>query len=241
VASNNDKYGRNRNLWRKIYGSITRPPDLRTIIDTVTATTYSLDLTKIVRDRSFFYITQNQVTGGLESLILGEYDEGLISFNNESEKTVVFGITFTNSPIVVFTMEEAYPGAPNSENVAIFGFTASTTGSHLGVSAPFSGTVRYRAAFAGVYPSYFQSAFAPASGTFRASAGALTPNESFYTASYATLAGAPASFRQSPFDSGYSHLADVKLEVVGTPGASSTVSDITAHTTTPIHYIAYET
>lgn len=239
--SNNDKYGRNRNLWRKVYGQINRPPDVRTVIDTVTATTYSLDLSKTIRDRNFFAIIQNPMTGSDEGLALGEYDEGLITFDNESEKSVTFGITFSNEPVVVFTMEDADVSYPNSENVNVFGFTLSTTGSHLGLSAPFKGTVRYRACFAAAYPAYFVSAYAPVSGTFRASAGSiLVGNDSAYTASYAAMSGAPTSFRQSPFDSSYSHTADVKLEVPAAPGLSATPSDISAPVSTRIYYIAYE-
>lgn len=239
--SNNDKYGRNRNLWRKVYGQINRPPDIRTVIDTVTATTFSLDLSKTIRDRNYFAIVQNPVTGGSEGLALGEYDEGLITFTNESEKSVTFGITFSNEPVVVFTIEEANASYPNSENINVFGFTLSTTGSHLGLSAPFTGTVRYRACFAAAYPSYFESAFAPVSGTFRASAGSvLVNNDSAYTASYAAMSNPPTSFRQTPFDSSYAHVADVKLEVPAAPGSTETPSDISAPVSTRIYYIAYE-
>lgn len=245
--NNPSKYNSNRNLWRKIYpiGSPRRSPETINLVDAETDLSYSLDLQQLVRHRDYFkIISVATVFSASTGVLLGEYDEGLIHFNNETSKTFSYAFTFSNTPIVVLTMEEESPSFGGiTENVNMFGSTVSTTGATVGLSAPYSGTIRYRAAYAPSYPYYFQSSFAPISGTFRASAGTITPsNQSFFTASWNALAGIPVKVLQTTWDTLSRLDIDVAITLnTASIGVSSAASELSAPVSSPVHFIAYET
>jgi len=249
VSSNNpSKYDRNRNLWRKIYpiGSPRRAPETVNLVDAETDLSYSLDLQQVVRHRDYFKIISvaTSFSGSGGGILLGEYDEGLIHFSNETSKVFSYSFTFSNSPIVVFTVEDESPDQGGvTENINIFGTTSSATGATVGLSAPYSGTVRYRAAYAPSYPYYFQSAFAPISGTFRASAGSLViPSQAFFTASWTALVATPAKVLQSTWDTLSNLEANVAITLdAASVDADSAISELSAPASASVHFIAYET
>ena len=200
MANNQQKYGNNRNLWRKIYpvGSPRRAPATVNLVDPKTNTSYSLDLQQTIRHRDYFQIRQFLSGPLVISPILGEYDEGLATFLNTTSSIVSFNFVFSGQPVVVLTMESA--SIQNTSNVQLFGANFNNSKFIARTSAPFSGTIRYRAMYAASYPSYFTSSFAPASGTFRASAGSVAGNgTSFVTASWASLNNTPTVYFESPF------------------------------------------
>lgn len=242
MASNQDKYGQNRNLWRKLYpiGAPRRAPDIIELVDPNTSVSYSLDLQKTIRHRDYFQIIQKTV-GGFEPdhpLPVGEYDEGLVHFDNTSDETFAFNFTFSSTPYVVYTMEESAPTGSGLENINVFGFTKSTTGAIVGVSAPFSGTVRYRAAWASSFPAVFTSSF---TSSFTASAGS-TPviGATSYTASYSILSATPSIYLNSPINSSGSGQPDVYLDPdEASITVSSTSGEISAPYSGAIDFIAY--
>lgn len=240
----NDKYGSNRNLWRKSYiPGVRRPPEIATIIVPDTDVTYSIDLNKTVRHRDFFRIIDVQPlnrdsSGG--GIIFGEYDEDLIHFNNETSKTFNFNIVFSSTPTLVFTMEYPASGVNSflagTENIIPYGISKSINSASLGLSAPYSGTVRYRAVYSSFYPvnctSFFTSSIFCSAGEF------IPANESAYTASYTDLGSSANIFLQSPYDDFGRSDSDVFIENQ-TKTSNIATNEISARISSSINFIAY--
>ena len=212
-----NKYIKNRNEWRRSYpiGIPRRPPIV--VTETKIASdgnTYSttLDLNKTIRHRDVY-----KIQGDPASITLGEYDEDLIHFNNETFKSFTFNFNFSSNPTVVFSQGTPAPSQPNTENVNIFGISRNTTGGVVALSAPYSGTIRYRAAYAPSYPSYFTgsiASIAPTAGIFIASVDNRIPdNESYVTSSWAPLASVTPNTFQSPYDDNSNFDGNVALEI----------------------------
>jgi hypothetical protein len=245
VASNQSKYGANRNLWRKLYpiGSPRRAPETVNLVDPNTNVSYSLDLQRTIRHRDYFRIIQ-ATSGSYVSTIttgayaVGEYDEGLIHFNNTSDASFNYNITFSSTPFVVYTIEASAPAALNQENINVFGFSKTTTSAIVGLSAPFSGTVRYRAAYATSYPATFTSAF---TASMIASAGSESVvYVTAYTASYTELPSTPTIFIQSPINTSASGQPDVFLDPDETSfTVTTTNTEFSAPYSGSIDFIAY--
>ncbi len=243
------KYSKNKNLWRKTYniGPTRRPPVIESFVDSVSQITYSLDLQKILRHRDFFRIIKLSASfiAPTPPLVLGEYDEDLIHFNNESYKSFNYNFTFSSNPIVVYTQGTAASSQPNTENINIFGISKNTNGGVVGLSAPYSGTIRYRAAYAPSYPSYFtgsMTSIAPTAGTFVASIFADIPdNESFITASWAPLASSNPYVFMTPYEDNSNFDGNVAL--TGSPGTlsnSGEVIEISAPMSSSIYVLAVQ-
>ena len=137
------KYIGNRNLWRKTYpiGNARKPPAI--VTETKLGTdgniySVTLDLNKTIRHRDYF-----KLLGDINSIgELGEYDEDLIHFNNETLKSFSYNFIFSNNPTVVFSVNAADVAQPNTENLNVFGISRNTGGGVVALSAPFSGTIR---------------------------------------------------------------------------------------------------
>lgn len=243
--ADNSKYNKNRNLWRRSYpiGIPRRPPVIANLYDEITATSYSLDLQQTIRHRDYFKIDVQ--VAGPSLLVLGEYDEDLIHFNNEDFKNFNFNFVFSNEPILVFSQGTADPAQPNTENINIYGIAKNVSGALVGLSAPYSGTIRYRAAYAATYPSVFTgsvASIAPTSGTFIASVFRGVPNnESFITASWAPLTSSNPYVFMSPYDDNSNFDGNVILSgSSGTLSSSGEVIEISAPMSSSIYVIAVE-
>jgi len=243
----NDKYIKNRNQWRKSYpvGIPRRPPVIITETklgsDGNTYTT-TLDLNQTIRHRDVYKLLGD--TNDIANL-LGEYDEDLIHFNNESYKSFSFNFTFSSNPTVVFSQGTADIAQPNTENVNIFGISRTTSGGVVALSAPYSGTIRYRAAYASSYPSYFTgsiASIAPTAGVFIGSVDREVPdNESYVTASWAPLASAGPAIFQSPYDDNSNFDGNVALETkYGTLNGSGEIIEISAPMSSSIYILAVQ-
>ena len=115
----------------------------------------------------------------------------------------------------------------------------------MALSAPYSGTIRYRAAYAGAYPSYFTGSVAsisPTAGVFIASVDREVPdNESYVTASWATLASANPPTFQSPYDDNSNFDGNVALDIkYGTLNSSGEVIEISAPMSSSIYVLAVQ-
>lgn len=233
MSNQNLKYGSGRNLWRKVYGYQNKKPQVSEIIDVSSNVTYSLDLNKTLRHRDF-YIIKNIIseTPVAPATPLAEYDEGLIHFFSISDTgTGSFNFTFSNNPIVVLTVESA---SLYGENVNIFGFSYNTSGFTFGLSAPFTGSIRYRAIYSPTYPAYATSSY---SASITASAGSVTvTNQTYYTASFSALPGNPFKFLDTAWDIGTLH--NVFLETQTSSSNSATV-EISNELNSLIHFIAF--
>jgi hypothetical protein len=243
----NDKYIKNRNQWRKSYpiGVPRRPPVIITEtklgVDGNTYTT-TLDLNQTIRHRDVYELLgdTNNIAG-----LLGEYDEDLIHFNNEEYKSFSYNFIFSNNPTVVFSVNAADAAQPNTENLNVFGIARNTGGGLVALSAPFSGTIRYRAAYAGSYPSYFTGSIAsisPTAGVFIASVDREVPdNNSHVTSSWATLASAGPVVFQSPYDDNSNYDGNVALTTkYGTLNSSGEVIEISAPMSSSIYVLAVQ-
>ena len=243
----NDKYIKNRNQWRKSYpiGVPRRPPVI--ITETKLGTdgntyTTTLDLNQTIRHRDVYKLLGD--TNDIANL-LGEYDEDLIHFNNEEYKSFSYNFIFSNNPTVVFSVNAADVAQPNTENLNVFGISRNTGGGVIALSAPFSGTIRYRAAYSTSYPSYFTGSVAsisPTAGVFIASVDREVPdNDSYVTASWAPLASAGPVIFQSPYDDNSNYDGNVALSTkYGTLNSSSEVIEISAPMSSSIYVLAVQ-
>lgn len=243
----NDKYIKNRNQWRKSYpiGVPRRPPVI--ITETKLGTdgntyTTTLDLNQTIRHRDVYKLLGD--TNDIANL-LGEYDEDLIHFNNEEYKSFSYNFIFSNNPTVVFSVNAADVAQPNTENLNVFGIARNTGGGVVALSAPFSGTIRYRAAYSTSYPSYFTGSVAsisPTAGVFIASVDREVPdNDSYVTASWAPLASAGPVIFQSPYDDNSNYDGNVALSTkYGTLNSSSEVIEISAPMSSSIYVLAVQ-
>ena len=180
MANEQTRYGRNRNRWRKVYayGANIKPKTV-TFLDNASSNYLTLDLNKVYKHYDY-HIRQPDVdapTNVTEDI----YEEGIIHFNNETEKAFSFTTNWQHGPpYVVYSIET---GFDDNENVNVYGYDyPSLTGSIAGVSAPFSGTVRYRAISA---PSYPVLTSYGTTSSFYIFAGAIHVSyQNQYTASY---------------------------------------------------------
>jgi len=257
-VANNSKYGSNRNVWRKTYGigQAKRPPQLFTyeVFDVVSepasfdpvtgkplvSSSVTIDLQNTIRHRDFFK------TFGIEgSIVIGEYDEDLIHFNNVDTVSFNFNVTFSGNPYLVFSMEQEASAVQNRYNLNIYGLSISTTNGVVGLSAPFSGTIRYRAAYATSFPAYFygkSGSITPTSGWFVASANKLVPdNQSYLSASWNSLLSPLPSVFQTPFDDNSNFDANVAVQPqAGTLNNTSVVDELSAPMSSSIYILAVQ-
>ncbi len=232
-----NKYTKNRNLWRKVigYGDAQPRPVIETFVDPLTSIEYSLNLQETLRHRDLFQVPKPNIDN--DSVTYGEYDEGIVSYvmTDSVYKDFNFGITFTNNPIVVLTIDQ---NETNTTNVIPYGITFSTTGAYVGISAPFSGNLRYRAIYNATYPTQVISAFT--GSIIVASAGTITvsSNSVSYSTTFDALSSIPTEIYQTAWDT-TDNSSDVYLS-----GTNVTISTLEASISAPyskdIHFILIE-
>lgn len=247
--ADDSKYGKNRNLWRKVYGFRRRKPVQKTLVDANTGVTFSYDLQTTLRHRDFFIIQTNATASAIQIIppepptsSLGEYDEGLISFANSDTETANFTSCFSAAPdAVVLTIE---PTGNDDENIIPYGISFNECSMSVGLSAPFNGNVRYRAVYSSTgYPVEVTSAYEPGSGSFYVSAGHLTASlATDYTASFDKNAGSLSFFAKTPWDFFNNNDVDVFISEDGetiNPTNGSVSGSISAPLSNPIYFIAF--
>lgn len=234
MASEGKYGGRSKGLWRKVYGYSPNKPQVDTIVDTATATSRSIDLNQVIRHRDYFII--DGITGfsvmPTPPVFYAEYDEGLINLFNTDFSSGSFNFSFTQRPIVVLTVE----GNGINDNIQVYGLTLNQSGFTFGTSAPFSGSIRYRAIHSNNYIAFASSAY---TSSITASAGAANPNgSSTYTAAFAALPGAPFKFYSTSWDLEDLQDVDISHEVHSINDSSATI-DFSSTANSTVHYIAF--
>jgi hypothetical protein len=233
VTDNNErKYGRNRAEWRKVYSYNRRKPNIIETIDLNTSQSFSYDLQRIIRYRDYSLLSKPHSA----SFAFGgsEYDEGLVTLSSADTFGVgTFNFQFSGDPIIVLTVESASLYGPN---LNLFGYNYSNTGFTFGLSAPFVGSIRYRASFTNVYPTYVSSFY---SSSITASAGIVNPSgNNFYTASYAALPGSPFSFLDTTWND--LDLGDIDVALLtDTSSSSNATINISDHLNSNVHFMAF--
>lgn len=205
------------------------------IIDQQKAVTYSLDLNKTIRHRDYYIIQGIAGTNIIEDsgVVLAEYAEGLVTMTGGTGSTGTFPFTFTSSPIIVLTPENA---SFWGENVIVYGLTAGLSSFTFETSAPYSGTILYRAIYSPTYPAYATSSF---TASITASAGeAHVDTLHYYTASFTALPVNPTRFVQTAWNFEPTNLVNVYFETQTTSSTQATV-EISAPFSRSIHFIAF--
>lgn len=233
--SKNNKYGGNRNSWRRVYPRTRRKPVVETFVETLTNVTFSYDLNKTLRHRDFFIIKGIFATGS--SVVYAEYDEGLVKFSNEDFQTQAFSSCFSNVPdAIVLTVD---PESDSSENIIPYGISFSACSMSIGLSAKFTGNVRYRAVYSSTgYPAIATSLFEPSSGTFSVIAGHVTAsNSDSFTVPHDFGGPSPSTVQMTIWDDFVNYDVDVYIgKSVGTTGSDVNLS---APMTNILYYIAF--
>lgn len=237
MANNDERYGISANKWRRVYGRTRRKPHIVEYVDSGSQATVRVDLNKTYRHRDYFNIEGINRPRAFWQLPTGSaalYEEGLITFAGETEMTVPFVGTFPSPPIVVYTVETV---GDDSENINVFGTAVPTADDmFVGLSAPFTGDIRYRAAYAATYPKTATSAY---TGSMDIEAGAIDITDATeYTASYSLTAGT-IEFRATFHDSLANSESNTGLLNDAYDETESTNS-LTAPSSGKIHFIAFK-
>lgn len=227
MTEHDNKYGKNRNAWRKVYGYNRRKPTVVTYFDRETSTFVSRDLNTTLKHRDYFEVKD------VKTVL--EYDEGIIYFNGDTVASSSFNFSFSGYPIVTLTMEET--GSNNNENVNIFGISLPNINQVVaGASAPFTGSVRYRAIHTTrPYPLFLHNQVFTAS--FWIYAGKINTLDAIsYTASFGGIPSGSLEYRASVFDAVGDSSQDVLLTNDGLTQNQS-VNTISSELTNQIHFM----
>lgn len=234
--SSDERYGISANKWRRVYGRTRRKPHIIEYVDSGSQETVRVDLNKTYRHRDYFQIKGiNRPTAfwhpptGSSAL----YEEGLVTFAGETEMTVPFVASFPTAPVVVYTVETV---GDDTENINVFGTAVpTTTDMFIGLSAPFTGDIRYRAAYAPTYPKNATSIY---TGSMEIDAGAVDITDATeYTASYSLTPGT-IEFRATFHDSLSNSESNTGMLNDAYDETESTNS-LTAPSSGKIHFIAF--
>ena len=232
-----DKYSKNRNLWRKVYGHQRRKPVVETFVDAVNAVTFSYDLNKIQRHRDYFIIKGSNVFIP-SGIVYAEYQEGLVLFSNTIEETINFNSCFSAEPdAVVLTIESA---TDNSHNIIVYGLDFDACSMSIGLSAPFDGAIRYRAVYSSTgYPAVATSTFEPSSGTFTIYAGQYSVNNEEQVVIPYDVNGFPDGVFLTSWDESLNY--DVNVYLSGSNGLNNSTVNLSAPMENSLYYIAFRT
>ncbi len=194
-----DKYGRNRSKFRRVYAYGTnRRPEIREFFDSVTEVSKSFNFQQIIRDRNYYVINGDPIL--TFPMAPAEYHEGSYHTTGSVDFiNVTFPGGFTGTPIVAFRLYPEWVETSGS-NVGYWATDVSTSGFKANFSAPFEGKLTYRAAYAeGSYPAYVTRA----SGSYAwISAGQQTvSNLSSITMSFGNLPSIPTEVFSNPVGS----------------------------------------
>jgi hypothetical protein len=173
---------------------------------------------------------------GVTPVSYAEYDENAVIFNWETEKTGSFNISFSGEPIVVL---DIIPNA-DLENINFYldFVTTPSTQFKIQTSAPFSGSIVYRAIYSPTYPVFVRRDIISSSYFYTASAGYIDiSGSSAFTSSYSSLGDFPTKIFFTPYDTNANNDANVFLVGSGSYGLTSTSGDISANITNRINFL----
>jgi len=234
---------RNKHVWRKVVGYGPQPkPVYDTYVDLANSQSFTYNEQETIRHRDYFEVKKQFVVSGVippnptpVPFPVGEYDEGVITFDysDGDAKYFNFNFTFSGNPYVVLTVDSN----DDMSNINTYGITYASTGAYIGVSAPYSGNIRYRAIWASSYPAIVSSTFT--TSYFTASAGTSNPsNVTYYYQTFGTMLSQPDFALESAWDSANLY-SDVFVEDVFLTN-SYFIADVSAPKNHDIHFIVYD-
>lgn len=220
-SSNNSHFS--RGSFRKVYGPTRQPPQLHSFVEDGQLKT--VDANKFHVNRELYLITDKLGIGASQ---LGEgavYEEDTISFTNESFKNVEFLQAFTAAPIVVLTIDSG-----DDSNIMTHLTFVDIAEMGVGLSAPFTGVIRYRAIYSPSYPVFVINYPHAPSTVLKVNAGGIdVVNQSSFTTSFPAMSSLPASLYCTPVD--VNNSGDVDVAVTDT---SFTLTGIEGSLSSPI-------
>jgi hypothetical protein len=189
----------NKNRFKKVYGYERVAPRFATVVLSLTES-IEVDISRIKVDRQPYYLAEaiNASFGGGSAYFTALYEEDVYevsAFANSA--TLVFSVAFTDTPIL--TVETNDDGL-KLNNVNLYIDSVSSTGATVKFSAPFSGSITYRAIL-GLYPALVERTPLLPGSYYTASAGTvLFANESEKTITYNALGVTPTDLFVTPYD-----------------------------------------
>lgn len=246
-----DKFGKNRNKFRRVYNyGLSRRPDVRQFVDSLTDTTKSLDFQRIIRDRDYFLIRQNEElsfppptpapSGSAEYL---EVTVG--QFQSQLTFPVTFPTPFSGTPFLAFELSQSqFTGTDGEEvpNVAWWVSDLTTNGFNANFSAPFTGKLVYRGVYSALgYPATVNRATDLSGSPGIVSAGSVTlSNQSSVTMSWDPLPNFPKRLNYAPVVASTDGTADVG-QTISAVESTHAVNELSAPFTGQIHFVALVT
>jgi len=112
---------------------------------------------------------------------VGEYEEGIISFDDEDGVFFYFSSPFSGTPKVVITPESTSEG-----NYNLFCYNVTSESVYVGSSIEFTGDIRYRAVYAPLYPVLVSSSYSSSFIISAASCAATEDSNSGFSGTFTT-------------------------------------------------------
>ena len=193
----NDKFGSNRAKFRRVYAyNMSRRPDVRSFVDAITNTTKSFDFQNIERDRDCYIVNGLEIHSPPNIVQYIEYYLNLSSSIDHFDFT--FPSNFDQIPFVAIELVEV--STIDKANVGYWVTDITSNGFTANFSAPFSGSVLYRAVYTdSSYPVYVERAPRLVGNFGWVSATTSSLNyQSRVTSSFATLPAMPDSILSNP-------------------------------------------
>lgn len=184
------KYLQNRSLWQKS-ATISRrqKPRALTYIDGTTNELVNLDLTKIVRARNPYRVEKSVPSDFVVEFEVGEYEEGVVNFDDAVNEEFFFDSPFTDTPIIVLTPEDD----TSFGNYNVFCVAKTSASFTVATSYEYTGQIRYRAAYASTYPARVSSSFSSSFIVTGGSAATLSATSQQFDSTFNTGVLAPVA------------------------------------------------
>lgn len=223
-----------RNKFRRVYSSERQPPvNVEFVINDVTQ---SFNQNSLVISRNHYIVIGNNGPATETVTVTGYYDEDFVNFDNTSEETKTFNITFPRSPIVVLIIE---PTGYDDDNINVFLLDVNEGSLTVGTSAPFSGSIRYLAVHSDTsYPAtLFRSILEPSS-YYTISAGTSDVVGSSFTGSFTSLGSIPSNIFITTYDETSNGLANVSVADSGSYSMTGVSGSFSDYTNTKVNFLA---
>ncbi len=220
----------NQNKRRKVYHYERNPQELFDVV--LGDVTRSFDRNSIILHRDFYLIRDHSGII-IPELEVGEYDEDYIGFSGQDTLSKTFNITFSALPIVTVQVEPT-----GSYNINAYITSITTNSVTVGLSAPHSGNIRYRAINAATYPAVVVRNVLAPSLVYTASAGYIDlTSTSEFADPYSTLLPLASTIFFSTYDTNGNNDADVAV-VTSSYTTSVLSGSLSAPITNRVNFLA---